>query len=76
MQWNLLVGLAIYAGPVLVAILWYNRRVEAWRRALAEDDASADSKRHAAALKRGVTRDGLLVLAGTLGYWLLLSAIF
>jgi hypothetical protein len=69
-------GIVIFVGPVLVAVLWYNRRVEAWRRAVAEDDPSADSKRHAAELKRRVTRDAWLVLAGTLAYWLLLSVIF
>jgi hypothetical protein len=75
-QVNLLIAVAIAAGPVLVALLWYNGRVKALRRALANDDPSEESKRHAAELKRRVTRDAWLVFAGMLAYWLLLSAIF
>ena len=70
-------GLVIFVGPVIVAVLWYNWRYQKLRKILGGEDFPPDSRqRDPVQLKRAVTRDGLLVLLGILAYWILLSVVF
>ena len=69
-----LIGLAIFIGPPLVAIVWYTRRLVEARKALAGEDPP-DSTRDPIKMKKAVTRDGWLVLGGLVVYWILVSVL-